>query len=346
MHYTLSFPAGPVEYYLNSGYSQLLQLAPLAHSIIITDRNVHRIYGHLFSDYKVLIVEEGERAKTWETIQQLADKLAAFEAHKTTTLIGIGGGVVTDITGFLASIYMRGIPFAFVPTTLLGMVDAAIGGKNGINVGNYKNMLGAIRQPRFILFDTTFLETLPEPEWANAFAEIIKYACIGSNTMFEQLAGSTLTAYKTRPEKSTALIAQCVQQKNEIVMADEQEQHQRKVLNFGHTAGHAFETLYHLKHGQAVGLGMIVALIASEQALNLDTDVRKRFSVLLQQYSLPVSLRFDVEKVLNTLRRDKKRGRETIDFILLESIGSPRIHPLTFEEIGKALQCFADEYSA
>ena len=182
----------------------------------------------MFTEYRVLIIESGEEAKTWETIQLLAEKLVQFEAHKTSLLVGIGGGVICDITGFLASIYMRGVSFAFVPTTLLAMVDASIGGKNGVNLGLNKNMLGTIKQPKFILFDTTFLETLPEQEWSNGFAEIIKYACIANAPLFAQLVNSSLVAFQTNPESLNQLIATCVQQKNNIVLADEQEKNIRK----------------------------------------------------------------------------------------------------------------------
>jgi len=343
MHYTINFPAGQTEYYLKSGYSQLLQAAPIAHSIIIIDENINRFYGHLFTEYRVLIIESGEEAKTWETIQLLAEKLVQFEAHKTSLLVGIGGGVICDITGFLASIYMRGVSFAFVPTTLLAMVDASIGGKNGVNLGLNKNMLGTIKQPKFILFDTTFLETLPEQEWSNGFAEIIKYACIGNPPLFDQLVHASLVAFQTNTESLNHLIATCVQQKNNIVLADEQEKNLRKTLNFGHTAGHAFETLYHLPHGQAVALGMIVALIASEQMLQLEKDVRQKLLLLLQQYHLPQELKFDVSKVMQILKHDKKRNNETVDFILLQSIGEAVIVSLSFEAITSALQTFADE---
>lgn len=346
MHYAITFPAGTTEYYINSSYSQLLQVAPIHHSIIITDENVHRLYGHLFTDYKVLIIDAGESSKSWETIHQLTEKLAAFEAHKSTLLVGIGGGVVTDIVGFLATVYMRGVGFAFVPTTLLAMVDAAIGGKNGINSGHYKNMLGAIRQPKMILYDNSFLETLPDAEWSNGFAEIIKYACICDAEMFTELSTNLISSYTSRPEKINVLIAKCVQHKNRIVLQDEQEKALRKTLNFGHTAGHGFETLYHLKHGSAVALGMIVALIASEQNLGLDKDIRKQLCRILEQFGLPVSLHFDVEKVLNLIRRDKKRNTDTIDFILLSSLGTAVVHPLSFEAIRLALQTFQDEQTA
>lgn len=344
MQYTINFPAGQTDYYLNASYLQLLQAALPKDTIIITDKNVHHHYGQLFASYKVLIIEPGEQSKSWELIQDLAIQLAHLNAHKTSTLVGIGGGVVCDITGFLATIYMRGIPFAFVPTTLLAMVDAAIGGKNGINVGLNKNMLGSIRQPKFILYDSSFLATLPAQEWSSGFAEVIKYACIGDAALSEQLARHTILDFQENTEQLNSLIAQCVQHKNEIVLADEQEKSIRKTLNFGHTAGHAFETIYQLQHGEAVALGMIVAFIASERSLALPIDLRPKLGWLLRRYHLPLHLNIDVEKVLNTIRHDKKRNNEVVDFVLLTSIGEAVVHPLSFGEIRTCLQIFSDEY--
>ncbi|MGC4058926.1 MAG: 3-dehydroquinate synthase [Chitinophagaceae bacterium] len=344
MHYTHQFPGGRTEYFLNSNYSQLLQLAPVSKVVIITDEQVHRQYGHLFSEYRVLIVPAGEEAKDLQTIAQLTAKLASFEAHKHTCLIGIGGGMITDITGFLAGIYMRGIAFGFVPTTLLGMVDAAIGGKNGVNVGLYKNMLGLIRQPSFILFDNSFLDSLPQEEWSNGFAEVIKYACIRDRELLEELFQKSLARYRSVPSELNELIVRCVAHKNEVVLQDEQERHLRKTLNFGHTAGHAFETIYHLKHGYAVGLGMIVALIASEKHLALDPEVRIRLVQMLHRYGLPAKLHIDVDKVMTVLRRDKKRQNDHIDFILLREAGSAEVTALSFDFIRECLKVFASDY--
>jgi 3-dehydroquinate synthase len=342
MLHTISFPTGKVDYYLNSSCSQLFQIAPTAHNIIITDKNINQFYGDLFSIYRVIIIKPGEDSKNWETINSLASKLAALEVHKTTTIIGIGGGVISDIVGFLASVYMRGVSFAFVPTSLLGMVDAAIGGKNGINVDVHKNMIGTIRQPKFILYDTSFLKTLPDEEWSNGFAEIIKYGCIGEPKILADLETNNINTFRSKPEKMNELIAICIQQKNNIVVSDEQESGVRKVLNFGHTTGHAFETLYKLPHGQAVSLGMLVALIASEKHTNLSTTVRMQIIQTLQHYGLPVKLRFDIDKVVQTLRLDKKRNNDAIDFVLLEALGKPIVKSLTFTEIREALQIFAD----
>jgi len=342
MQFTLNFPGGNVDYYMNASASQLLQIAPPHTCVLITDRNVNQFYGETFARYRVLTVKAGERAKTWETVQTLSSKLAELEAHRGTMLIGVGGGVVTDITGLLASIYMRGVSFGFIPTSLLGMVDAAVGGKNGINVGLHKNMLGTVNQPRFILYDTAMLRTLPDVEWSNGFAEIIKYGCIGNPEILQVLQSNNISFYKNRTSELNTLITTCVHQKNQVVLADEKESGLRKILNFGHTAGHALETLYELHHGYAVALGMMVALIASENILQLSPDVRTMVAGILQQYNLPVKFQFDVDQVLHLLRLDKKRNEDNIDFILLEAPGKAVIRPLSFDQIREALQIFAD----
>lgn len=344
MYYTHHFSQGSTDYFLNSNYSQLLQLAPPAKVVLIMDEPVHRLYAHLFQDYRILIVPAGEGAKSLHTIAQLAAKLASFEADRQTRIVGIGGGMVTDITGFLAGIYMRGISFGLVPTSLLAMVDAAIGGKNGVNSGLYKNMLGLVRQPSFILFDSSFLETLPPQEWSNGFAEIIKYGCILDADLFRELATKAPADYRAGSASLNNLIARCVAHKNNIVLEDELEQERRKILNFGHTAGHAFETIYQLPHGFAVGLGMLLALIASEKHHGLNPDVRVQLKRVLDKYGLPTQQAIDTDKVLSVLRHDKKRNSGQIDFILLEDIGKAHIQSLSFDFIHDCLRQFAQEY--
>lgn len=345
MDYTINFPTGSTEYYIDCSISKMLQLAPANNTIIITDENVARHFIQLFDGYKTLVVVAGEESKTLDTITLLAEKLIEHDAHKSTLILGVGGGMICDLCGFLSSVYMRGISFGFVPTTLLAMVDAAIGGKNGVNFGLNKNMLGLINQPKFIAFNTVFLSTLPSQEWSSGFAEIIKYACITDEPLWHQLRSKCLGDFQKDNVLLSNTINQCIQHKNRIVLADEQEKSLRKTLNFGHTAGHAFETIYSLQHGQAVAFGMIVALIASEQNLNLPKEIRPQFIGMLQNYELLTTLCFDVEKVMHTLKHDKKRNNETIDFILLKSMGKAQIIPLGLGAIKQALQTFADECS-
>ncbi len=229
-------------------------------TIIITNEHLGHLYPELVKEHKTLLVPPTESSKDTSTIASLAKQLLQMEVTRQTTIIGVGGGVVTDITGFLASTYMRGVPFGFVPTTLLGMVDAAVGGKNGVNVGMNKNILGTIRQPGFVLYDTRFLNTLPDDEWSNGFAEVIKYACIFDAELFAELGEHNISFYKDQNDDALAtLIERCVAWKNKTVAEDERETGTRKLLNFGHTAAHAIENLYELPHGKAVGIGIVIA---------------------------------------------------------------------------------------
>lgn len=339
MEYSLSFPTGTVRYRFN-GIKELLTLAPVEQTVMITDSTVAALHPEVFSLYRTIILPSGEEHKTQDVIKTITEHLLEFKAHRKTILAGVGGGVVTDITGYAASVYMRGLKFGFVPTSLLGMVDAAVGGKNGVNFGLHKNMLGTIQQPSFIVYDTSLLDTLPESEWSNGFAEIIKYACIFDAVLFEELSRNNLSYYKENKQALLVLIQRCVEWKNKTVYEDEKESGPRKLLNFGHTAGHAMETLYNLPHGQAIALGMLIACIISEQVYGLDTDARKQLVQLLEQYKLPTSLRLHPEQLMDILIMDKKRSGEYIDFVLLNSIGSAYINPLPFETIQQALEQF------
>jgi 3-dehydroquinate synthase len=341
--FTHTFPTGTVQYLLHQSFNTITQLHPKDKCIIITDANVAKLHGHLFEGFKgVITIPAGENNKSLPVINTLASQLLRYEAHRKTVLVGVGGGVVTDITGFIASIYMRGVPFGFVPTTLLGMIDAAIGGKNGINIGLQKNLLGAIQQPEFILYDNSLLKTLPKAEWANGFAEIIKYACLFDERLFTLLARHDIKHYQEDDTALEHLIEDCVDFKNKIVLADEQEQGRRKLLNFGHTAGHAFETLHNLPHGHAVALGMIVSCIVSETVFGLSSSVKNKLAMLLLRYQLPISVDFTPDRVIDVLKMDKKRNADKVEFIMLNAIGDPMVMPIPFNIIYSALNTFCN----
>ncbi len=338
MDYSITFPTGTVKYMSQGSFAALGSVYDPSHCIIITDDNIAALYSSLLKTYKTIIIRAGEEHKNLQTIESVAQQLLQSEIHKKSMMIGLGGGVVTDITGFVASVYMRGIPFGFIPTTLLGMVDASIGGKNGVNLGLNKNILGTIRQPEFILFDPGFLKTLSTAEWSNGFAEIIKYACLFDANMFEELSKHSIEYYMQDQSSLNSLILRCVEWKNKIVLADEKENNSRKLLNFGHTLGHALENLYHLTHGQAVSLGMIAACTIAESTIKTEVSVKQRLLQMVQQYKLPYQYHFDVKKTMGLLKMDKKRNESSIDYILLEDIGRPIIKSLSFEVIEQILE--------
>jgi 3-dehydroquinate synthase len=342
MEYSISFPGGTVKYMFQGSSAALKELYAPAHCVVITDTNVAALYASLLEPYKTITIPAGEENKNWKNIENITRELLLFEVHKKSLIIGIGGGMVTDIAGFIASVYMRGIPLGFVPTTLLGMVDAAIGGKNGINFGLNKNLIGTISQPSVILFDTGFLNTLPTTEWHNGFAEIIKYACLFDAEMFEELSRNNIDLYRQDKKALSALVLRCVNWKNKIVLADEKENNSRKLLNFGHTLAHALENLYHLPHGHAVSLGMLAACTISENTINTDPAIKTKLLHLLQQYKLPYQFSFDVKKVMELLKMDKKRNEHAIDYILLQEISKPMIKTLSFNIIEQSLESLAD----
>ncbi|MBS1644801.1 MAG: 3-dehydroquinate synthase [Bacteroidetes bacterium] len=316
---------------------EMQQLAPPERSIVLMDEHVFQHFPTKWSGYRILLVPPGEQNKTFCTLELLSEQLLALGANRQSLLVAVGGGVVTDLVGYLAASFMRGVACAFVPTTVLAQVDAALGGKNGINVGLHKNMLGTIRQPEFIAINREYLATLPDLEWANGFAEIIKYGWIDDVAILEILESSNLPYFQKNLSEFSLLSARCTSIKNRIVAADEFENGERKKLNFGHTVGHALETLYRLPHGHAVSLGMRAALRLSEIHEGLDPSADRRLAIMLQQYQLPTSLELDELQVLDLLMHDKKRNGTNIDFILLERAGKAVIRQLSREEIRMGL---------
>lgn len=343
MKVEVSFPSTKVDYYFNARFSELESLANGREIVLLTDKNIQALFPSYFQKHPTIIIPSGEVIKSLQTVQDVTEQLIQLNTNRNSLLVGVGGGVITDLTGFVASVYMRGICFGFVPTSLLSMVDAAIGGKNGVNLGFYKNMLGVVRQPEFILYDASFLQTLPTQEWSNGFAEIIKYACVFDITIWNKLSKSNLTFYQNNETDLAALMQSCIQWKNKTVQEDEHEKGFRKLLNFGHTAGHAFENSLNLPHGFAVGLGMLVACNISEKTTGLDVSVNKNLEQVLMNYGLPTKMSFDTASILEILKMDKKRVGNEIDFIVLEEIGKAIIHKVSFEVIHEALINFSHE---
>lgn len=301
---------------------------------IITDERIASIYAEWLSAFPTIVVPEGESSKNMGTIEKIVGRLIEMGWDRGDFLWGLGGGVVTDITGFVAGIYKRGIDFGFVPTSLLGMVDASIGGKNGVNVGPYKNMAGLFCQPRYLLYDFDFLKTLPQEEWRNGCAEIIKHAAILDEEMLSLLEHNDIEAFRRDERALAALVCRNVLLKARVVRRDERERHERKWLNFGHTLGHAIENLYGMRHGDAVAIGMVFASRLSQAVYGFEgTD---RLITLLGRYGLPTSFAFDPGRALELMMADKKRSGPAIDFILLENWGKASIRPLDIHEIQNA----------
>ena len=328
---TYKFSNSSVDYYLAGGISHLKEIVDKDNTIIVTDENIYNAHTKRFKGWNTIVLKPGEEYKVQETANTVIEQLIAMEADRKTTLVGVGGGVITDMTGYVASVYMRGIKFGFLPTSLLAMVDASIGGKNGIDLGVYKNIVGIIRQPAFILHDMVFLNSLPQGEWQNGFAEIIKHACIRDGLMFRELESATLKKYQSKQTLICKLVQRNAILKTKVVQQDEFEKNERRLLNFGHTLGHALENQYELSHGQAISIGMTYASHISQQ-LNGFKETERVVNVL-EKYGLPTYATFDKQKVFDVLKMDKKRERATMNYVLLEKIGKGVVKSIPINEL-------------
>lgn len=328
---TINYTRSSTDFYFDGTIAGLQSLAAPDSSFIITDEHILSHYRELFSAWKVITIPAGESSKSLAILADIIDQLMEFEADRDALIIGIGGGVVTDITGFVAGIYKRGVRCAFVPASILGMVDAAIGGKNGLDIGAFKNIIGLTRQPEFLLFDYTLPDTLPRAEWINGFAEIIKHACILDAHLFDLLESYKLEDFRSDKKLLGALVQQNALLKAGVVMEDEWETGKRKMLNFGHTLGHAIENNHQLPHGHAVAIGIMAAARISESITGFADTAR--VEALLTKYELPVSTDYDRGAALRYMLQDKKRKGANIHYVLLNRIGEAVIRPLSIEEI-------------
>ncbi len=305
------------------------------HMAIITDDAVLPLFGepllayfkHHRIDADLFSFPTGETYKTRETKEIIEDEMQAAQLGRDTAVIALGGGVVTDLAGFVAATYCRGIPYVMVPTTLLAMVDAGIGGKTGINTPTGKNLIGAIHQPHTIVIDINLVHTLPERELSNGAVEMIKHGAIADAGYFqflEQHAGSILAR---KVESLQEAIFRSCEIKSEITMADETEQHQRRLLNFGHTVGHVIERVknYQIAHGQAVAIGMLVeGYIAYRLGYASFAPILKMKQAFKKfQVNLWEDDQFPIEEMERAMLMDKKAADGVPRFVLIQEIGEP-----------------------
>ena len=298
---------------------------------LLTDTNVAALYPHYwdaleehFSLLRV-VVPAGESSKSLAQAEQVWRQLLEAQCEKDIFMLNFGGGTVCDLGGFVAATYKRGVPFANCPTTLLAMIDAAIGGKNGIDMLSVKNCIGTIRQPDVVLpDDISFLQTLPEEELRSGFGELIKYPLIGSRALFDQISAvENLEASGIRPE----WITHCAAMKRDIVQQDPEDRGVRHLLNFGHTVGHALESLLaetgrSVTHGEAVAMGMLFESRLSARHNVLAHEELERIEELISRhFHIPSLSAQEVEKAMDFMLQDKKNKSGKINITLLKSIG-------------------------
>ncbi len=287
-----------------------------------------RIERSLPEDAVLIEMHASEQEKTRAGKERIEDELLARRFGRDSVLIGCGGGITTDLAGFVAATFLRGIPFVALPTTLLAAVDASVGGKTGVNTPLGKNLIGVFRQPAAVVVDTDFLGTLPEAEFRNGLAESVKMAATSDGAQFEDLERVGVRELRSDPRHLLPLIRRSIAIKAQVVMEDEREAGPREVLNFGHTVGHAIEnaTGYRMRHGFAVALGMAAESHMAERAGFLDNADGERLRGLLVRHSLPARLEKPLsrERILAAFRADKKARAGQTRFVVLTGIGRVR----------------------
>ena len=329
----------------DKAYTELnahLEKANYSKVFILVDENTHQhclpsFMSQIFGDYnyEIIEIEEGEINKTIETCVQVWHVLSELDADRKSVMINLGGGVITDLGGFVASTFKRGIDFINVPTTLLSMVDASVGGKTGVDLGSLKNQVGVINLPQMVLVISSFLQTLEERQLHSGFAEMLKHGLIRDKKYWNEL--NLVSDFNKLDE----FIYDSVVIKNDVVMQDPTEQNLRKILNYGHTLGHAVESYFleseshkTLLHGEAIAVGMVLEAYLSNKLTGLSDDslnaIKKTF---INRYGKVSFTDEDIKNILTYLKFDKKNSPGNINFVLLKTIGECQIDVIVSEDL-------------
>jgi 3-dehydroquinate synthase len=345
---TMSYPTSLLTdmsriFFEESGWEELadaLNKSDYSNVFVLTDKHTNRfclpiLESKIKQPYTVLVMEAGEKNKHLQSCSQLWRELSELGADRNALLINLGGGVVTDLGGFVACAYKRGIDFINIPTTLLSMVDASVGGKTGVDLDQLKNQIGIIQEPSFVLVDPVFLKTLPENEFRSGYAEMLKHGLIQDRDYFERLS-----TYSYDIEHIGKSIYHSICIKSNVVSQDPTEKNLRKILNFGHTLGHAIESYFldhskheRLLHGEAIAIGMVMEAQLSYNSSGLSAEERNRIKEVFKSIYPEVHLESgDIKSIKDLLRHDKKNRSGKIRFALLESIGKPVIDQVVSEE--------------
>ncbi|MEI6091704.1 MAG: 3-dehydroquinate synthase [bacterium] len=312
---------------------------PLTESadLIITDTNLKNYYNSLFSGKNVYVIPAGEKSKSLKTIEEILSKMLETNCIRDSIILGVGGGVVCDITGFASAIYMRGVRHSFIATSLLAQCDAAIGGKNGVNLNNVKNICGTFKQPENIFMPINMLKTLPGDEMANGMAEVLKTALVVDKELFNAMAEYQGTDWKQDDEFLNYIVFRSALAKSEIVAKDEKDNTLRRILNFGHTFGHAIESTLSIPHGKAVAWGMVKAFEVSNRMGLIAKNLIAEIISVMDKFELTNEFEYDKDKIKEYFRKDKKRKSDIIQFIALNDIGSAEIIDVHFSQLDEIL---------
>ena len=319
-------------------FTELIQFIKKKHGkkkvVVIIDNNLEKLYKASFLkglekfNPLIITVPPGEKSKSREQKENIEDIMLDNKLGRDTLLVGFGGGVVGDICGFVASTYNRGLPFVLIPTSLLAMADASIGGKNGINTEHGKNLIGTIYQPDNVFIGLGFLKTLPEDEFLSGLAEIVKISAISDKELFAMIEESIESILKREANIMSELITKAVQLKVNVITKDPEEKNRRQVLNFGHTIGHAIESIneFNIKHGFCVSIGMAVESRIAVLSGYLKKTDEKRLLSLLTKLGLPCTIDKEIDhlEIIERISLDKKARQSKPRFVILDSIGKTK----------------------
>lgn len=330
---TINGQQGQSQILIGESFLNFKKYLPTQQVVVVTDTNVNRIYGKYFADYPIIEIGLGEKSKTLATVSEIIGRMLELKIDRKGFVLAVGGGIVTDVAGFAASIYQRGIAFGFVSGTLLSQVDASVGGKNGVNYEGFKNMVGTFNQPQFVICDPQMLTTLPADQLDSGFAEIVKHTLIADCQMFEYLEENASRALALDSEVIERLVDNSIGIKSGVVNRDEKEHGERRKLNLGHTYGHAAEKVLGVSHGFAVSLGLVVAArLSVKRGLLAEADA-ERIVALLRKLNLPTAITGNKQAIYNALELDKKREGSQINFVLMRGIGDVVIEKIDINEL-------------
>lgn len=305
---------------------------PEGRVVVVSDTTVARVYGSLLAPYECVLIDTGEQNKTLRTVETIYRRFLELGVDRRTFILGVGGGIVTDVAGFAASTYMRGLRFGFVSTTLLGQVDASVGGKNGVNVDGYKNMAGTFTQPQFVICDPALLRTLPGREFRAGLAEVVKAAIIADADLFARIEQSSFETLRSDTDLLSDAISAAVRVKADIVGRDEREQGERRKLNLGHTLAHAIEKCTSkMNHGEAVAVGTALIADAAVRLGVLSDADRGRIRALLARLGFDLTPPVGMNLLLREVVKDKKSEDGMLRIVLPVGIGDCEVRPLTPE---------------
>ena len=303
---------------------------PEGRVVVVSDATIDRLYHPLLEKYDTVLIGLGESVKTLQTVETIYRRFIELGVDRSTFVLAVGGGIVTDVAGFAASTYMRGLKFGFVSTTLLGQVDASVGGKNGVNVDGYKNMAGTFTQPQFVICDPGLLRTLPDREFRAGLAEVVKAAIIADADLFGRIEKTTFGALRTDADLLTDAVSAAIRVKADIVERDECESGDRRKLNLGHTLAHAIEKCSNrMNHGEAVAVGTALIAGAAVKLGVLSEADRDRIVQLLVQLGFDLTPPVDVRRLLKEVGKDKKNEDGMLRIVLPAGIGDCEVRPMT-----------------